>query len=231
MIGIIGAMEIEVTGLKNLMTNVKIQNKAKREFVSGKLHGKDVVIVRSGIGKVNAATCTQMLIDLYGVDFVINTGIAGALHKELDIGDMVISKDALYHDFDATGFGYELSVIPQMETSLFKADEKLVLMAKDICERVNKDIKTYVGRVVTGDQFVSRDENKKHILEIFDGYCTEMEGAAIAHTAYLNNIPFIIIRAISDKADSSANMDYSVFEAKAAEHSINFVSEFISNFK
>lgn len=227
MIGIIGAMDIEVTGLKNLMTDIKVKECATREFVKGKLHGKDAVIVKSGVGKVNSATCAQMLVDLYNVDFIINTGIAGALHKELRVGDIVISKDTLYHDLDATGFNYELSVIPGMATSLFKADKKLVLKAKKVCERVNTDIKTYVGRIVTGDQFINQDEKKKQLLDLFDGYCTEMEGCAIAHTAYLNDIPFIIIRAISDNADNSAGITYDEFEAKAAEHSINFVSEFI----
>ena len=226
-IGIIGAMEEEVSKLKKAMTDAVEKEKAGMKFLSGKLYGKDVVVVRSGIGKVNAAICTQILIDEYKIDRVINTGVAGAINEDLDVGDIVISSDALYHDFDVTGFGYEVGIIPRMKISTFKADEELALKAKTLCEMVNKDIKCFVGRVVSGDQFISTKEKKVWIKDKFNGYCTEMEGCGIAHTAYLNNIPFVIIRAISDKADGSATVDYSEFEMKAIEHTVKLMSELI----
>ena len=229
MLGIIGAMDEEVSKIKEQMTDVEIKNIASMEFNRGKMSGRDVVVVRSGIGKVNAAVCTQILADVYGVDAVINTGIAGSLNATIDIGDIVLSKDALQHDMDATGFGYKPGVIPRMKQSTFAADEKLLSLAKDCNERVNPDIKTFVGRVVSGDQFISDRETKNRILETFQGDCTEMEGAAIAQAAYLNGIPFLVIRAISDKADDSATEDYPSFERKAIAHSVALVTEIVKN--
>lgn len=226
-LGIIGAMGIELDTLKSRMELEKVVTRASMDFYKGKYHGKDVVIVRSGIGKVNAGICTQILVDVFGVDAVVNTGIAGSLQAKIDIGDIVISTDALQHDMDATGFGYALGQIPQMDNSIFVADERLRALAKEACEKVNMDIHVHEGRVVSGDQFISDQGVKNRILENFGGYCTEMEGAAIAQAAYLNKIPFVILRAISDKADGSATMDYPEFEAKAAEHCINLVDALI----
>lgn len=223
MIGIIGAMAQEVASLKEEMEQVSIEKIAGLEFYQGKLKGKEVVVVRSGICKVNAAICTQLLADRFGVTAVINTGIAGSLKKEINIGDIVLSTDALQHDVDATAFGYRPGQIPQMENSVFKGDEKLIRIAEECCHAVNPELGVFAGRIVSGDQFVSDKEKKKWIAETFDGYCTEMEGAAIAQTASLNQVPFLIIRAISDKADDSAEMDYEEFETMAIEHSLRLV--------
>ena len=228
--GIIGAMEEEVAKLKTEMTEVTETKKAGMNFLKGKLFDKDVVVVRSGIGKVNAAICTQILVDDFKIDRVINTGVAGGLHSELEVGDIVISSDALYHDFDVTGFGYKEGVIPRMETSTFTADMELAAKAKDICNKVNPDIKCFIGRVVSGDEFVSTNEKKTWLVDKFNGYCTEMEGCGIAHAAYLNHIPFIIVRAISDKADGSAKVDYSEFEMKAIEHTVKLMKELVREF-
>ena len=228
--GIIGAMEEEIAKLKEDMTEIEEKNKAGMSFFRGKLHGKDVVVVRSGIGKVNAAICTQILACDYKIDRVINTGVAGGLYSELNVGDIVISSDAIYHDFDVTGFGYEEGIIPRMQTSTFTADNELALKAKKICEKVNPDIKCFIGRVVSGDQFISTNAKKEWLVEKFNGYCAEMEGCGIAHAAYLNNIPFVIIRAISDKADGSAKVDYSEFEMKAIEHTIKLMTKLIKEF-
>lgn len=227
MLGIIGAMDEEVSKLKEVMEDVEIVTKASMDFYRGNIDGKEVVVVRSGIGKVNAGICTQILADCYNVDAVINTGIAGSLNASIDIGDVVLATDTLQHDMDATGFGYEPGVIPRMETSIFVADEKLRKLAKECCEKVNPDIKVFEGRVVSGDQFISDKTVKERITTQFAGYCTEMEGAAIAQAAYLNNIPFLIIRAISDKADDSATVDYPTFEAKAIENSVKLMKEMI----
>ena len=229
MIGIIGAMDEEVNAIIEKMTNVESREKAGMTFNKGTLEGKEAVVVRSGIGKVNAGLCTQILVDDYKIDAVINTGIAGSLKNQIDIGDIVLSSDALYHDMDATGFGYEFGVVPRMESSVFKGDVRLINLAKECCERVNPDINVHIGRVVSGDQFISDKAKKDWINEHFDGYCTEMEGAAIAHAATLNNIPFLIVRAISDKADNSATMDYGEFEKKAIIHSVNLIMEFVKN--
>lgn len=219
-IGIIGAMDEEVARLKEQMQNVRITTKAMMDFYQGMLEGKQVVVVRSGIGKSNAAVCTQILVDDFQVSAVINTGIAGSLRNWIDIGDIVVSTDALHHDMDATKFGYPLGQVPRMDVLSFKADEKMAKLAKEVCEEVNPEIHVYLGRVVSGDQFVADDAVKSRILDNFGGYCTEMEGASIAHTAYLNKIPFVILRAISDKADNSASMDYPTFEKQAIEHSV-----------
>lgn len=225
--GIIGAMEEEVKQLRSSMEEPKITAKAGMEFCEGKLEGKPCVVVRSGIGKVNAAICTQILADDYGIDLVINTGVAGSLKAEINIGDLVISEDALQHDVDATGFGYAYGVIPRMETSVFKAEKDITELAVKVCREVNPDIGVFSGRVVSGDQFISDRERKSWIGEQFHGLCTEMEGGAIAQAAYLNKIPFLIIRAISDKADDSAHMDYGAFEEKAIEHTVKLVKGFL----
>lgn len=210
-IGIIGAMDEEVNLLKKQMQDKTERTIASMEFCEGILQGKDAVVVRSGIGKVNAAVCTQILADIYHVDAVINTGVAGSLRKEIDIADIVLSTDALQHDMDATGFGYEPGIIPRMEQSVFEADSHLLNMAEAVCAEVIPSVGIHTGRVVSGDQFISDSAKKEWLVEKFGGYCTEMEGAAIAQTAYLNNIPFLIIRAISDKADHSAEMAYDKF--------------------
>ena len=231
LIGIIGAMEEEVAKLKEQMNEVSIRTKAAMEFNRGKLNGKEVVVVRSGIGKVNAGICTQILVDDYQVDAIINTGIAGSLKSQIDIGDIVVSTDTLQHDMDATGFGYAKGQIPRMDVLSFPADENLIKLAMSVCERVNPEIHVFAGRVVSGDQFISDKAKKEWLIEQFSASCTEMEGAAIAQAASLNGIPFLIIRAISDKADDSAGMDYAAFEAQAIKHSVNLLLEMASRYE
>lgn len=227
-IGIIGAMDLEVEELKSKMSVANIVKKAKMDFYEGTLNGADVVIVRCGIGKINAALCVQILADVFSVSHIINTGIAGSLNAKLDIGDILISKDALHHDMDVTIFGYALGEVPQMGFREFKADENLIALAKASCEKVNPDLHTLVGRVVSGDQFISSKDVKEKLISTFQGDCAEMEGASIAHGAYLNDIPFVIIRAISDKADDSAEMDYPTFEKEAARHSARLVEDLVA---
>jgi len=222
-IGIIGAMEEEVAVLKEEMKIEEITTVASMQFCRGVLCGKDVVVVRSGIGKVNAAVCTQILIDRFGADIIINTGVAGSLDAKIDIGDMVVSTDLVEHDMDTTAFGDPLGQVPRMDTFSFPADEELVKKAVLANEEANPDIKTFTGRIVSGDQFVFSPEVKEKLVEHFGAKCTEMEGAAIAHVAYLNKVSCVIIRAISDKADNSASMDYPSFEKKAIVHSLRLV--------
>lgn len=226
-IGIIGAMEEEVEALRARLQNPQKLQRASMDFYSGNLNGMEAVIVRSGIGKVNAGICTQILADVFQVDAVINTGIAGSLDADIDIGDVVISTDTVQHDMDAIGFGYEPGIIPRMETSYFRADPALVDKAREACQEAVPEIHVFTGRIVSGDQFVSDKEVKSRLISQFGGMCTEMEGAAIAQAAWLNHIPFVIIRAISDKADDSATVDYPAFEKQAIRHSVALVETFV----
>ncbi len=221
--GVIGAMEIEVSRLKEIMEIKNTERHASMEFCEGTYAGKDVVAVRSGVGKVNAALCTQILIDRFGIDAIINTGVAGSLNAEINIGDMVVSTDAVQHDVDATVFGYEYGEVPQLGKTSFEADEELRALAVLACREAAPDVGVFEGRVLSGDQFISDPEVKKTIKERFSGLCTEMEGAAIAQAADLSGIPYVILRAISDKADGSDIVDYPVFEAKAADDCVKIV--------
>lgn len=226
-IGIIGAMDLEVDTLKAKMQISQIVNRASMEFYEGILNDTNVVIVKSGIGKVNAAICTQILIDIFEVTHIINTGVAGSLNADLDIGDILVSTDALHHDMNVTIFGYRLGEVPQMGLLEFPADPAMIAAAVETCREVNPDIHVRSGRVASGDQFISDKTAKQFIIENFKGDCAEMEGASIAHAAYLNHTPFVIIRAISDKADDSAEMDYPTFEREAAKHSARLVEHMI----
>jgi adenosylhomocysteine nucleosidase len=214
-LGIIGAMEQEVETLLAQMEDKKAAVRAGSTFYEGKLAGLDVVVVQCGIGKVNAALCVQILCDCYGITHAVNTGIAGSLCNELDIGDLVVSQDAMYHDFNCVPFGYPMGKVPGMDVVAFPADEMMISLATQAAESVHPG-HIRQGRVASGDQFVADKALKDAIIANTQGLCTEMEGAAIAQTAYRNGIPFVILRAISDKADNSADMDYPTFERIAA---------------
>ena len=214
-LGIIGAMQVEVEILLSRMKNKTARTVAGSEFYEGTLEGLPVVVVQCGVGKVNAALCAQILRDCFDVTHLVNTGIAGSLCAELDIGDLVVSQDAMYHDFDCVPFGYPYGQVPGLNTLVFPADERLMAYAFRAAETVNPG-HTKLGRVASGDQFIADREKKAFIIEKTRAMCTEMEGAAIAQTAYRNAVPFVILRAISDKADDSAEMDYPTFETLAA---------------
>ena len=221
-------MEVEVATLKSNMTVKNTVKKASMEFYEGTIGNTEVVVVRSGIGKVNAGICVQILIDLFNVTHVINTGIAGSLNADINIGDIVLSTDACYHDVDVTVFGYKKGEIPQIGAATFEADKELREKAKASIKKAAPDLGVFEGRVCSGDQFISSAEVKDAIIKEHGGLCTEMEGAAIAQASYLNNTPFLIIRAISDKADGGAEVDYPTFEAKAAKDCAAIVMEIIA---
>ena len=231
MLGIIGAMDQEVSILKEKMEVKKIDKRASMEFYVGILNGKEVVIVKCGVGKVNAAVCTQILADCYQVEAVINTGVAGSLRAEINIGDIVVSTDALQHDMDATGFGYEPAEIPLMGKKTFEADASLRSLIAETCREVNPEIGVFEGRVVSGDQFISDGDVKggpgQNVCTILhrDGRRSDLR-----RQHGLIRFPFVIIRAISDKADGSAHMDYSEFEAKAIEHTVRLVEAAAAKF-
>lgn len=214
-LGIIGAMEEEVETLLQLMEDKKETEKAGSVFYDGILEGLPVTVAQCGVGKVNAALCTQILCDCFGVTHLVNTGIAGSLCADLDIGDLVVSRDAMYHDVDAVAFGYPLGKVPGMDVTTFPADDTLLGYAFAAAEEVNPG-HTKIGRVASGDQFVASKEVRERIIDLTKALCTEMEGAAIAQTAYRNKLSFVILRAISDKADDSTTMDYPSFERIAA---------------
>lgn len=226
-IGIIGAMEEEVLALKEMMTVEEVRSIASLDFYIGYLKERKIVVVRAGIGKVNAAVCTQILVDVFYVDAIINTGVAGGLHHELSIGDIIISTDTMEHDFDATGFGYDIGVIPRMDVSAFKSDEHLVKIAKQASDVLPSDVAVYEGRIVSGDQFIADKAKKSWLTDTFGAYCTEMEGAAIAHVCHLNHMPCVIIRAISDNADDSADMNFAEFSKMAAKNSCHMIERIL----
>lgn len=219
-LGIIGAMRVEVEQLKAQLQDISCKALAGMDFCEGILEGLPVVIVVCGVGKVNAALCAQVLCDCFSVTHIVNTGIAGSLCCELDIGDFVISRDAMYHDFTCQGLNpaYKVGQVPDLPVLSFPADETLISLAHKAAETVHPG-HSRTGRVASGDQFISDPALKDAIITNTGALCTEMEGAAIAHAAWKNGIPFVVIRAISDKADGSAHMDYPTFEALAAQRS------------
>ena len=228
-VGIIGAMEEEVESLKKEVKDAKVTSMAGMEFCEGKLDGADVVIVKCGIGKVNAGTCAQLLINEFGVKKIINTGVAGSLDAAIDIGDIVVSTDAVQHDFDLTPIGYQKGQLDGMDSASIPADETMRKDAVNAVKECAPEIGVFEGRVCSGDQFIASDEQKEAITSEFGGLCCEMEGGAIAQICKQNNTPFVIIRAISDKADGSAEMSYTEFEHEAALHCASIVQYMLAN--
>lgn len=214
--GIIGAMDQEVDSLKREVKDAVSTTIAGMEFCEGSLDGQQVVIVKCGIGKVNAGTCAQLLINVFGTDRIINTGVAGSLDAAIDIGDIVVSTDAVQHDFDLTPLGYAPGELDGIGSPSLTADPHMRALAVDAVKQCAPEVHVFEGRVCTGDQFISSAEQKRSISERFGGLCCEMEGGAIAQICCQNSIPFVIIRAISDKADGSAEMSFTEFVQEAA---------------
>ncbi|AFS78541.1 bifunctional 5'-methylthioadenosine/S-adenosylhomocysteine nucleosidase MtnN [Gottschalkia acidurici 9a] len=227
-IGIIVAMNEELEVILREMQKEKTEVRANMEFHVGDLLGKKIVAVVCGIGKVNSAICTQVLISEYGVSKIVNIGIAGGIGKDIVPGDIVIGDSLVQHDMDATAFGDKVGQIPRLDTFDFKSDKLLVDLAKGVCESITEH-KSYIGRIATGDQFVADVEKIKWLSEEFNALACEMEGGSIAHTCYLNNIPFIVIRSISDNANTGAHMDFEKFKYIAVENSSNILKNMISN--
>ena len=227
--GIIGAMEEEVNSIKETLTDSKTTTIAGMEFCEGKLDGVDVVIVQCGMGKVNAGICANTLINDFECTRVINTGVAGSLDNKIDIGDIVVSVDACQHDFTVEAIGFKKGEIPYTGLSAFPADKTMRKEAVEAVHEAAPDVKVFEGRVCTGDQFISSKKQKEKIVADFGGMCCEMEGGAIAQACYLNDTPFVIIRAISDKPDDSDEMDYEVFKKEAAEHCASVVRYMIAH--
>ena len=227
-IGIFGAEEQEVKLLKKHLVG-EIKKIAGLSFFAGKIMGKDVVLVCSGIGKVNAALCCQILISEFKVDAVINTGAAGGLIEGLKVFDIVVSSEAVQHDVDATAFGYPIGQVPMTKSPFWPADKKLKNLAvkafkamqKENDDEHIKDLKLIEGRIASGDAFVSDKKLRARIIKEFNPACVEMEGAAAAQVCCINKIPFLILRSLSDTAgkDEAAKISYEVFSAQAAKDS------------
>ena len=227
-IGIIGAMDEEVEILKSLLDITETITEAGMTFYKGMLHNKEVVLARSGIGKVNAAVCAQLMITLFKIDCLINSGVAGTLHPDINQGDLVISTDAVQHDVDTTVFGDPLGTIPRLGVTFFEADKALMTLAEQAAKNLSfEGVSLFKGRVASGDQFVAGGELKDRIQSHFAPSAVEMEGASIAHVAYLNQVPYVIIRAISDKADGSADLSYEEFLPLAAKHASALLEEMV----
>ena len=229
-IGIIGAMEMEIEFLRKLMgSEIKKTEAGSIVFNEGKIHGVDVVVVRSGLGKVNAALCAQRLALQFGCTNIINTGVAGAMAHGLGVMDFVVSTDAVYHDMDAVGFGYELGQVPQMSVFSFGADKGMIEAAKKAFADLglSKEHQMIEGRIATGDQFISDKAAKAKIAENFSPACVEMEGAAIAHACYLNKVPCVVLRCMSDMADDLRRSVYDFNEQAAAEMCARVVEKMI----
>ncbi len=235
-IGVIGAMETEVAALRSHLNPLEGRNSVEKcqkggiLFTEGILNGINVVVVKSGVGKVNAALCAQRLIVEFGCTHIINTGIAGAMAEGLGVFDFVVSRDAVYHDMDATGFGYKVGEIPQMECSRFMADSEMIKAADKAFKMVKEceGHKLISGTVASGDQFISESAKKKYIEENFHPACVEMEGCAIAHACYLNGTPFAVIRCMSDMADETVEQTYNFNEDSAAAMSAGLVEQMIT---
>lgn len=222
--GIISAMPVELAGFIEEFGAKELGTKGFYKVYEGKdkESGNEIFMACSGIGKVNAAACTQKLIDCYHVDYVVNMGIAGGIFKDLKTLDVVIGSEVLYHDFNPSSLLDKYYPF----THSFKCDKGLIETAKKVCDSLAVVENYYVGSVASGDCFVESSETKDRIRDL-GAYCCEMEGAAIGHAAHLNDIPFLIIRTISDLADEGAAMSYEDFEKKASEQSNRVVSGII----
>lgn len=222
-IGIIGAMDSEVNALKEAAGVTKTTAIADMEFCEGRLGDKEVVVVKCGMGKVNAGICAHTLIRTFGCTKIINTGVAGSLNARLDIGDIVVSTDAVQHDFDVSPIGFKRGEIPYTGLCAFPADENMRAEAVKAVQECAPDIGVFEGRVCSGDQFIATKEQKDAIVSAFGGMCCEMEGAAIAQVCHLDHVPFVVIRAISDKPDGNGAVDFETFQKDAAAHCAKIV--------
>lgn len=226
-IAIIGAMEEEVTLLRENIEGKTQETVAGCEFTFGNMHGAEVILLRSGIGKVNAAMSTTILLEKYKPDYIINTGSAGGFHSELNVGDAVISSEVRHHDVDVTAFGYEYGQVPQLPAA-FLADSKLVAIAEAAAKEI-EDIQIVKGLIATGDSFMQDPVRVDFVRTKFeDLQAVEMEAAAIAQVAHQFQVPFVIIRSLSDIAGKESNVSFDQYLEKAAVNSATLVMKMVS---
>lgn len=228
-LGLLGAMDEEIALLLADMNDKETVVASGITFTKGSLYGKNVVVCKSGVGKVNAAVTTQVLIDRFEVSAILFTGVAGAAHPELNIGDIVISSSCQQHDMDVTALGFPKGVIPYQEVSDFPADGRLVKLAEEACGRICTDHKFRVGKVLSGDQFVADHGIVKSLYEDLKGYCVEMEGAAVAQVSHMNDIPYVVLRSMSDKADGTAHVNFAEFTVEASRRSYQILNDILAH--
>ncbi|UCZ55134.1 5'-methylthioadenosine/adenosylhomocysteine nucleosidase [Bacillus shivajii] len=224
-IGVIGAMQVEIDLILDKMDVQKEYSYAGFSFYSGVLYGKEIVLARCGVGKVNAASCTQIMIDRFDLNYMINTGIAGSLRKDIHVCDIVISTDVTHHDVRQAQMK---NLFPFQER--FIASKELIELAIKACESVRLHSNYHCGRVISGECFVEDRHQKELLINTFKPACVEMEGASIAHVSFINKIPFLIIRCISDHADDDATNSYENFEKTAGKQSSSIVIEMVKRF-
>lgn len=230
-IGIIGAMDCEIAAFKAVLKNIEEIKYGVFTFYKGELSGKNIVLIKSGVGKAASAVCTQILADKFSPEFIINTGIAGGIAPDVNICDIVIAEKLVQHDFDASAIGYAKGYIcndknPD-EPTYFYADKELVKKFKKVLSEKMPDEAYKEGIIASGDMFIGSKEKKQELFSLFGAIAAEMEGAAIAHAASLNEIPFIVIRAVSDAADENAGQGHKFMEKEAAEKSARAIKLFI----
>lgn len=229
-IGLTGAMDEEIALLLDKVEHQEAVDVAGTRFVKGVLHGQNVVVCKSGVGKVNAAATTQALIDRFGADTIWFTGVAGAVHPELNVGDIVISSTCQQHDMDARPLGFARGITPYQDVSDFPAESGLIRLAEQACARQCTDHQYRVGRVLSGDQFIANREFVSSVLYgELNGACVEMEGAALAQVCHRNGVPFIVLRSISDKADGSADVNFAEFTVLAARRSFAILNDMVQH--
>jgi len=226
-IGIVGAMTEEIELLHKHVQQSRSFTKAGITYVEGTLHGRQILFCKSGVGKVNAAVCTQLLIDA-GADCVLFTGVAGAVNPDLGIGDIVVSSTCLQHDMDCTPLGFERGQTPYQQVWEYQADEQLIGLAMAACERLFPG-RSVRGKILSGDQFIASRETVHLLHEELHGACTEMEGAALAQVCAMNGTPFVVIRAMSDKADGSAHVNFPEFTVEASINSHRIIDDMIQH--
>lgn len=225
-IGILGAMDEEIKYLLEDMEHSEKAVKAGLDFYSGRIGGRDVVVSKCGVGKVNAAVATQLMITEFQAGTLLFTGVAGALHPGLEVGDIVISSECMQHDMDCTPLGFSRGVIPFQDVSVFPADPQLAALAEKVCGELG--VRHVTGRVLSGDQFIASRERVAALRDQLNGACAEMEGAALAQVCHMNSIPFLVIRAMSDKADGSADVSFNAFTVAASRLSHEILSGILS---
>lgn len=230
LIGIIGAMDIEVQSLKDLMTDPEIKTISTVDFYSGIINGMKVVVAAAGVGKVNAAVCTQTMILAYNPSYIINVGVAGGLAPELGIGDIAVAENVVEHDMDTSPIGDVPGYISGINVVRIPCDSWLSEMMCQASAHID-GIKVMKGTIASGDQFISTDDERRRIIDNFGAVAAEMEGASIGHVCYMNGIPFGVLRAISDGANSDSAVDYPTFAKIAAAHSIKIICELLEDIK
>ncbi len=226
MIGIISAMDIEMELLINIITQKEAIQTTSNTFYTGFLHQKPVVMAVCGPGKVNAALCAQEMIGRFAPTYIVNLGVAGGLKKEMKIGDLVVGENCVQHDFDTSPLMEPLGLIPVINKVYIPCDAGLVAKILRAAQAI-PEVACYRGTIATGDQFVATPERKAFIVDQFHALCCEMEGGAIAHACFLHQVPFVVIRAISDGANDDAPMDYPAFKEKAAGVSARLMAAFL----